>query len=164
MKKYRQVFKYLLCLLWWGLLAFSIYMILSNLFWFILVSLVIIGISIGSISSDSEYKWFIFRPNLGKRVVHLSGEYFLEFCPTKKHYKLYVDRIFYKKMIWSNESWRFNNSHNLSCSIKEFLDKKYYSETSKIEEINRYYEIMNNWDGYTSVQEKRNDKISKVIN
>lgn len=154
--------------MWWSSVSISIYMIFNKSTlndersWFILISIVAIGISFASLSGSS-FKWFIFKPNLGKRVVHVSGEYFLEFCPTKKRYKLYKDKIFYKKVIWDCESWRFKGSNDLASSIKKELDEKYHSKISKIEQINKYYEIMNNWDGYTSVQEKRNDKISKVV-
>lgn len=98
-----------------------------------------------------------------KRIVHESGEYYIRYDITEKKYIIYKDNIFRSKSIFEVDSWGVFNTNDLQKEVKSQLDEIYKVKMEKINGINFRLNILNEWDGYTTIQDKRDDKIKKVI-
>jgi hypothetical protein len=67
-------------------------------------------------------------------------------------------------MLFELDNWRVEDSKTLQKEVKSKLDEIYHEKMAKLNSINKRLKILEEWDGYTSIQNKRDDKIKQVIN
>ena len=73
-----------------------------------------------------------------------------------------IDNYFILKMIFRINDIYINNSNDIMKKVKEVLDDKYMGKMDKINRLKQKEDALKNWDGYTSVREKRDDKIKQL--
>ena len=165
----RQFFKYLLFFTHIILFYILFKLVFNTEEWLKIVMIAVSAIHIGYtlillMSSDrSSNRVYLFYPKLEKRIVHESGEYYIKYDIPGKKYIIYKDNIFRSKSIFEIDSWRVNNSKELQKKVKSKLDEIYKEKMSKINGIKSKLDMLNEWDGYTTIQDRRDDKIKKVI-
>ena len=124
----------------------------------LLMMIFIITSIISIIAWVNDAKPIIFYPKLPKKVIHISGEYYIEY--SNDSYYLYDDRIFYLRKSSQFNPRNIDTPEDLLERVKSYLDVQY----SEVVIRNKRLKLLNDWDGYTSLDIKRDDKISKVIN
>lgn len=169
MIKYRQFFKYLL---------FTIHLLFPIIFtklstdkgfhfvFFVTLIILYFAYSIILLVGYNKFTFrnYLLKPKLPKRVVHESGEYFIKYFINEKKYVIYKDNIFNLEMLFELDNWRVEDSKTLQKEVKSKLDEIYHEKMAKLNSINKRLKILEEWDGYTSIQNKRDDKIKQVIN
>ena len=114
-------------------------------------------------SYESSIRLTFISPNLGKKIVHESGVYNIIYLTYLKKYIICQDFLFFDIVIVKLDADSIENSANLLKRVKSNLDNIY---RDKVEEINYKKNRINalkEWDGYTSDQLKRDDRINQVI-
>jgi hypothetical protein len=157
----RQKIKYFLKFLYFLLISLFAFLSYHNTI-FLIGDTVLLSL----IFFETNEKIFtvIFSAKLDKRIVHESGEYYIKYSPKMKKYYIYKDHIFYKYYLEDFDEWRIDNQKDLLTRVKGSLDERYKGILSKINRIKKQKKIMEEWDGYTSSDIKRDDKIKQVIN
>jgi len=161
----RQLIKYIISIVYLPLLAFSIYLTIDNL-WYLIPD-IFFGIFLFlSITSTDDIQFTITRPRLHKKVFHEAGKYYILYDTNKKNYLLYRDFIFFREKVYiiygpdiDDDRGNESPTNRLSRKIREKLDDIYSDKVTAL----RRKELIDKWDGYTSDQFKRDDKIGKII-
>jgi len=113
-------------------------------------------------------------PRLSKKIVHETGEYYIYHLQSRDNsngeYIIYKDFILYKTILFEIADWDIDNKQTLLNKVKSKLDEKYNEklimkekERRKQLALKQKRSILDSWDGYTSKQTMRDDKISKII-
>lgn len=175
----RQRIKNMICLVFHSIGIFSIYMVVmgsihyktfGGFFMDCLSFIVYLVFSLIFASTDDESrgsakrikKSAFFYPVLPKKIVHESGDYYIEYNKEDEFYDIYIDNYFNLKSLFRIEDGYINNSDDILIKVKEILDDKYRVQMKKIKRLQEKEDALKNWDGYTSIQEKRDDKIKQL--
>lgn len=115
-----------------------------------------------SYSKRMSISTFIY-PKLPKKILHESGEYYIKYDKHDKYYDVYIDNYFRLKTLFRVDDDFINSPDDILRKVKEELDSMYKGEMNKINRIKQKENVLKNWDGYTSIREKRDNKIDQVI-
>jgi hypothetical protein len=158
----RQFIKYLIFSTNIFLLLFTFYECYNIAGWYKLIPLVIVILHllviIKLIDPKSKNRYVIIYPQLGKKIKHESGDYYV-IDSIDKEYRLYKDYIFYMENLHSISHRYIENASDLARNFKSSLDDLYQIKIQR----KKRKEILKNWDGYLCEQSKRDDKINQVI-
>ena len=103
-----------------------------------------------------------FYPKLPKKIIHESGEYYIKYNNLDKYYDIYIDNYFNLKTVFRINDEYVTTPDDILRMVKETLDKKYKDKMDKINRLKQKEDALKYWDGYTSVHEKRNDKLKQL--
>lgn len=162
----RQKIKYFLFIFYYLFTPYCMYksitgsdlMVGAKLVFFAL-SLVLLMFLIFSIilSSSSNYLCFILSPKLDKRIIHESGVYYVKY--NVKYYILYRDNFIFKIILVKYNASNIEDQKSLIGIIKGKLDFLYVENLIK----HNKRKFLQDWDGYTSVDGRRDNKINQII-
>ncbi len=157
----RLKIKIFLCVFFWVALSLDIFiMIYLRAPWYSLASLAILVLTF--LISKAEKSVFT-SPSLGKRIVHESGEYYVSYRDGKEGYSdlyvIYSDSYLFKTQLFEVNTSSVSSESDILRYIKSTLDDRYSNVLRK----RKKKELLEKWDGYTSPDLKRDDKISQVI-
>ena len=176
----RQKIKYLMCLTYNLIGVLSIYSFIKGInnyktfghfcldalpfLFYLISSLIFMNTNMNTNTDHSKKvsKSTFFYPKLPKKILHESDEYYIEYNDNDKYYDIYIDNYFNLKMIFRINDIYINNSNDIMKKVKEVLDDKYMGKMDKINRLKQKEDALKNWDGYTSVREKRDDKIKQL--
>ena len=81
----------------------------------------------------------------------------------QKKYIVCKDLLFFDKIVIRLDADYIENPKDLSSKVKSNMDTIYNNKLVKIRFEKKRREALDNWDGYTSDQVKRDDKIKQII-
>lgn len=167
----RQFIKYVISMIYFPLITLSFYLTFNtslpyHSLWYIASDVFFLLFLILSIVNTDDLQFTITRPKLHKKVFHEAGKYYIFYNSTQSKYILYRDWIVFREEIYTMSGSEIEDTRNnetpqirLSKKIKERLDNIY---SERLIDIKRK-DLINKWDGYTSDQSRRDDKIGKLI-
>ncbi len=103
-----------------------------------------------------------FYPKLPKKIVHESGDYYIKYNKEDKYYDIYLDNYFSLKRVFRIDDDYVHTTNDILKKVKETLDSKYKDKMDKLNRLKQKEDALKQWDGYTSVHEKRDDKIKQL--
>ena len=158
------------------------------IYWMIEISFILGIFLVSSVSVIASFCWLLpllyfelddssrftalLYPKLPKRIVHESGDYYIKYFNQSRtssgttiigRYKIFFDKYFYYKQIFTIEDYNINDQSELIKDIKSKLNEIYKIEIEQIRHNKLRSDLLNEWDGYTSVDVKRDDKLSKLV-
>ncbi len=167
----RQLIKYIIGIAYLPILALSIYLTFSpslpyHSLWYISSDIILSLFLVLSICNTDDIQFTILRPSLHKKVFHESGKYYIFYNGISEKYILYRDYIVFRDEVYKLSGSEVEDTRGgetpeqrLTKKIKEKLDTIHHDRLKE----NKRKELVNNWDGYTSDQFRRDDKIAKII-
>lgn len=155
----KQKIKYLLFALFYLSIPYFIYeLVITNFNWiFISLLSILILFTVMSIIINDDFKCVIFSPRLGKRIVHKSGIYYIKY--TGSYYVLYGDNYFFKYLLDKFDPDKINQPSDILEKVKKLLDTLHAEKVKKYNKL----KILQDWDGYTSLDDRRDDKINQIL-
>lgn len=153
----RQIIKYTTLSFYYLMIGLFFYEVFSAHFLYLIP--LIIFLLMMFFQNVDDIKIVIFSPELDKKVIHECGIYYVYHSNTKKEYILYKDYIIFKLKIYSFDSEYIYNGGDINKRIKDKLDYLYAKEL----EVLKKGKILDEWDGYTSTEVRRDHKISEII-
>lgn len=159
----RQVIKYTLFILYYSVLTYLFYKIYGSkveIFDVLIPILLLLTGFLSFIFSGSGIKMVHISPKLDKKIIHESGNYYIRYSTIDQNYILYKDLILYKESIYTFEA---NSKEEILSKVKKELDNTHKDLIKKINTNSFKKKILDETEGYTSVQLKREDKISKIL-
>ena len=165
----RRIIKWSFIVLFYFLSALDIYFIFKILVdpqWkyvlniLLLVPIVLIFLkSLEGLFKNSKFYFTLLQPKDGKKIVHESGEYYIKYDKKTGFYILYKDYIIFRKNLEKYNSEYVPGIKDITDKVKRSLEELYREKTKHV----RRKDILNTWDGYTSDQVKRDDKIKQIV-